>query len=105
MWAVIRAPTPNRFTCPHCRERLWYRGIGGVLVVFSVLLVTLIAAALGAAWAVGSENPILAAAVGLAVLVLGYVLFEVSYALVLRYGDYQLESARSAREWDDEDAF
>ena len=34
----MKATLPNRFYCPHCRERLWYRGINGVIVVFALLV-------------------------------------------------------------------
>lgn len=103
IWAVIKAPTPNRFRCPHCRERLWYRGIGGVIAVFAVMLVVLVVAALGAAVAVGLDNPGLAAVAGLGVLAAGYVPFELAYALVLRNGGYRLESANHPADgWDDE---
>jgi hypothetical protein len=106
VWPVILASTPNRFRCPHCRERVWYRGIGGVLVLFSVLLALLVIGALGVAWlAVGFDDPLTTGGVALGVLVLGYVPFEVAYALVLRGGGYQLESARHPVEEEDDEAF
>ena len=103
LWAIMKAPTPNRFYCPNCRERLWYRGIEGVIAVFAVILVGLFVAAFVAAWMTGFENVLTALGIGVGVFVIGFVLFELSYALVLRNGGYQLESANhSADELDDE---
>lgn len=105
LFAIIKAPLPNRIYCPHCRERLWYRGIGGVLVVFSVLLAALVATAVGVTFAlVGFDDAGAAFGVAISALVLGLIPFEVTYALVLRHGSYRLESARHpTNEWDDEE--
>ncbi len=105
LWGIIKAPLPNRIYCPHCRERLWYRDAGLLITVFAVILVALIAASLGAAWAVGSDEPLLALGAAVAVLVAGFVPFEVAYALCLRYGDYQLALADAPDDWDEEEPF
>jgi DNA-directed RNA polymerase subunit RPC12/RpoP len=45
MWAVIRAPLPNRIRCPHCNSRLQYR-ISKAVPITAVLI--------GIAFAVGA---------------------------------------------------
>lgn len=103
IWALFKAPLPNRIRCPHCRERLWYRDAGGLIAVFAVLLAVLVAAALGAAYASGIEGSPIAAAV--AVLLIGFVPFEVSYVLLLRYGGYHLVAASAPKRRMDDEAF
>jgi hypothetical protein len=44
IWPVFSAGLPNRIWCPHCKARLTYQGIGGVLVVLGGLLVALLGA-------------------------------------------------------------
>jgi uncharacterized protein (DUF983 family) len=102
IWAVLLAPTPNRFSCPRCGERVRYRDTGGVIAAFTVLLIGLLVTAGVAACAVGLDEPVWAAGAFLGVVGLGYVPFELAYALVLRRGGYQLERTRpTPDDWDE----
>ncbi len=51
LWPVVRAPFPDRIRCPHCRARLTYRGIGGLVVVL-----VLVAVALTLGWFVAANQ-------------------------------------------------
>jgi uncharacterized protein (DUF983 family) len=102
VWAVFKAPLPNRIYCPHCGERLRYGGTGPLTVAYVVLTVGFVAAGVGSALAVGFDQPLLAMAVALGVLVLGGLLVEAVFVCVLWYGDYRLEPVnRTADEWED----
>jgi hypothetical protein len=44
VWPVFSAGLPNRVRCPHCKARLEYRGVVGLVILLSVLGVALLAA-------------------------------------------------------------
>jgi hypothetical protein len=101
MWAVFRAPLPNRIYCPHCRERLRY-GDTDLLIGAAVVSFALVAGfALWATYESGAFGP---AAIGilLGTLILGLVAVEIVFVLALWYGSFRLESVnRPPDEWDD----
>jgi hypothetical protein len=102
MWAVFRAPLPNRIYCPHCGERLRYgdttliiaAAVAGIVLAIgaSVLLAFLLEPVI---------NPL---PVVLGALVLGAVIVEVVFVFVLWYGTFRLESVEHPKnEWDEEE--
>jgi hypothetical protein len=101
--AVFRAPLPDRIYCPHCRERLHYGDTGLLFAAAVVLFVALAGLSLGSAFWVGFDDPVLACAVPLGVLVLGGVAMEVAFVLILWYGSYRLEPVKPRSEWDEEE--
>ncbi|MBM3979403.1 MAG: hypothetical protein FJ304_03800 [Planctomycetes bacterium] len=104
IWAVFRAPLPNRIYCPHCRTRLRYGGTDVLIAGAVVALVALAVAGLAAALWVGVGDPVAAVVASVAVLVLGGAAIEVVFVLLLWYGSYRLEEVNPARPlWDDED--
>ncbi len=103
IWAVFRAPFPNRIFCPHCRERLRYGHtdllIAGAVCAFVALTVLGLAAAL---W-VGFGDVVQVVVAPVAVLLLGGAAIEVVFVCVLWYGSYRLELVnRPKTDWDDE---
>jgi hypothetical protein len=53
VWPVLTAALPNLVRCPHCKARLAYRGILGLMIFLSVLAAALLAAFLYAAQELG----------------------------------------------------
>src|SRR5438552_766900 len=88
MWAVFKAPLPNRIYCPHCGERLRYGDTWGPLAAAVVLMVALIAAGGFLGLALGFDEPVLTGAVTIGFLLLGGVALEVVFVLLLWYGGY-----------------
>lgn len=46
VWPVFSAGLPNRVRCPHCKARLAYRDVLGLVIVLCVLGVALLAASM-----------------------------------------------------------
>ena len=104
IWAVFKAPVPNRIYCPHCGERLRYGGTGMLIVAFVVLTLATAGCAVAAfaAAAIEFKQPVVPGAVALGIFVLGGVLLEVAFVALLWYGGYRLEPVnRPKYDWDD----
>jgi hypothetical protein len=100
--AVFKAPVPNRIYCPHCGERLRYGETWGPIIAAVFALNAFILAAVAGAAVVGFDEPILAIAVTLGLLVFGGVAVEVACVMVLWYGAYRLELVNRPRDdWDE----
>lgn len=101
IWAVFRAPLPNRIYCPHCHERLRY---GDTDLMIGAALASLALVVGLAFWAVYESGAVGSDAMGilLGTLILGLVSVEVVFVLVLWYGSFRLEPVnRPPDEWDD----
>lgn len=104
VWAVFQAPVPNRIYCPHCRERLRYGDTGGPIAATMGATVLLVVAVLRTVFALGFDEPVLTAVVGILVFVVGALALEVVFVMVLWYGHYELEPVNRLKGgWDDEE--
>jgi hypothetical protein len=102
IWAVFRAPLPNRVFCPHCGERLRYGDT--VLLVASAVVLLVLGGVAGVALAAlaGATGPDAVAVAGVT-FGAGAVATEVGFVLALWYGGARLERANPPPDgWDDE---
>jgi uncharacterized paraquat-inducible protein A len=105
VWAVFRAPLPNRIYCPHCRERLRYAGSWPLACTAVAVMLGAVGAGFVTAEVAGVAGPAAAVVVS-AALVLGGAAAEVGFVAVVWNGAYRLESVnRPKDEWDDDEAF
>jgi hypothetical protein len=102
MWAVFRAPLPNRIYCPHCGERLRYGDTTLVIAAAVAFIAALVVGGFLAADASGLKGPA-AVALWVGLLIAGGALLEVAFVFTLWYGDFRLKPVnRPQGEWDDE---
>lgn len=103
--AVFKAPLPDRIFCPHCGERLRYRGSWWLLIPIALVMLVATGAGLFTADALGAKG------VWVGIVVLGHLLAagvacEVAFVLLLWYGSYELEPVNPKRDvWHDADDF
>jgi hypothetical protein len=103
MWAVFRAPVPNRIYCPHCGERLRYGDTTLVIAAAVAFIVAVAVAGFFVAYAVGADV-LVSAVVWVGFMIVGGVVLEVAFVFTLWYGDFRLEPVNRPRdEWDDEE--
>jgi uncharacterized protein (DUF983 family) len=102
VWAVFRAPLPNRIYCPHCGERLRYGGAAALIAAAVAFVLAWGVAGMAAVLLLWPE-PLAALALWVVVFVAGFVPLEVAAVLALWYGGYRLEPVSRAPEWDHEE--
>jgi hypothetical protein len=102
MWAVLRAPLPNRIYCPHCGTRLEYGGTWGLIVAASVLTIVLVLAAALVVNNIDDRVTSWVAAGG--VFLVGGMLLEVGLVMQLWYGGYRLQQVGKPRPSDERDS-
>jgi hypothetical protein len=100
VWAVFKAPLPNRIYCPRCGARLEYGGTWW-LITFGVAAGVLLFALAALVWFNVGDDVSAWVASG-AILVLGGALLELGLVLRLWYGDYRLQEVGRRRPADEE---
>lgn len=91
VWAVFKAPVPNRIRCPHCGVRLRYGRTGGLVTAAVALTVALAAGAIAVFDSLGAGEPFRAVPAAVGTFVAGGAVLEVAFVLELWYGKYHLE--------------
>ena len=96
LWAVFKAPLPNRIFCPQCKQRLQHTPITGLVVVAVILtlVVCLGATYLGMQF---GDDPVTGMLAGVGALVVGCAMLEVAFVTILWYGDYELKAVGKER--------